>query len=75
MTETTDTPKPANGSLRPESELSQVLAHGPAYSQSYGRGLGAFIMMLAIMKASRGPLGFAAAITLVCSIAYKIWIK
>src|ERR1041384_6028643 len=39
----------------PESDLSQVIAHGPALSTAYGRYLGALLMLFAIAKARRGP--------------------
>jgi hypothetical protein len=34
----------------PVSDLSQVLAYGPAYRESYGKFLGALLMLYAITK-------------------------
>jgi hypothetical protein len=66
-------PEAAGGEARPESNLSQVLAHGPAMSMAYGKLLGGLIMMTAILKASRGPLGIIAAISVVGTLAYRFW--
>jgi hypothetical protein len=64
-----------NDDARSESDLSQVLAHGPALSAAYGRYMGAAIMMAAIMKASRGPLGIIAAISVIATVAYRYWAR
>jgi hypothetical protein len=66
-------PSQVNDVVRPESDLSQVLSHGPAMSTAYGKTWGGLIMLAAIMKASRGPVGIATAITLICTVAYKLW--
>lgn len=55
----------------PESDLSQVLAHGPAYREAYGRFWGGIIMLFAISKTRRGALGIAAAVGAVGSLIYK----
>ncbi len=47
------------------SELSQVLAHGPAYCDSYGRFLGAVLITLAIAKTRTGTLGIATSVGVV----------
>lgn len=57
-----------------ESDLSQVIAHGPALSAAYGRTLGALLMMFAIAKARRGPLGIVtAAGVAVTAIYHAFW--
>ena len=66
------TPGRANDVTRPEFDLSQVLAHGPALSSAYGRGWGGFLMLAAICKASRRPLGIATILTLAGFILYKL---
>jgi hypothetical protein len=68
------TPQRVNDDARPESDLSQVLAHGPALSSAYGRVLGSLLVLAAVMKTSRGPLGVAAIITVVMTAAYKLWV-
>lgn len=67
------TPVRVKDSARPESDLSQVLAHGPALSAAYGRIGGGFLMLAAILKASKGPLGVATAFTVVITVIYKLW--
>ena len=69
------TPKRVSGGLRPESDLSQVLAHGPAVCGAYGKHVGGFLMMIAIIKASRGPLGVLAVVSVLGTVAYRIWAK
>jgi hypothetical protein len=59
----------------PESDLSQVMAHGPALSAAYGRFWGTVLMLVAITKARRGPLGFGAAASLVLAIFYHTFWK
>jgi hypothetical protein len=44
----------------PESDLSQVMAHGAALSQAYGKYLGALLLLIAISKTRRGALGILA---------------
>jgi hypothetical protein len=56
-----------------QSDLSQVMSHGPALCAAYGRFWGAVIMMLAITKARRGPLGIAAGVTFFGYGIYRIW--
>ncbi|MET0676264.1 MAG: hypothetical protein ABW175_10735 [Bradyrhizobium sp.] len=68
-----NSPGRANDEVRPESDLSQVLAHGPALSFAYGRVWGGLLMLAAILKASRGPLGFAAAATVAGGILLRFW--
>ena len=67
------TPEGVNDEARSKSDLSQVLAHGPALSSAYGRAWGGLLMLAAILKASRGPLGFAAAVTVAGGILCRIW--
>jgi hypothetical protein len=69
------TPQRVNDDARPESDLSQVLAHGPAMSAAYGRLWGGILMLAAIFKASRGPLGVAALLTVAATILYKHWFR
>jgi hypothetical protein len=57
-----------------ESDLSQVMAHGPALCQAYGRFWGAVLMIIAITKARRGPLGYATIITVLGGAAYH-WLS
>jgi hypothetical protein len=47
-----------------ESDLSQVLAHGPSYCQSYGKVLGALLMLYAITKTRRGAVGVATVVSI-----------
>jgi hypothetical protein len=70
---TETTPSRVNGSARPESDLSQVLSHGPALRRAYGRAGGGLLLLVAILKASRGPLGLAAIMTVAFTAAYKFW--
>ena len=49
------------------------MSHGPALCAAYGRFWGAVIMMLAITKARRGPLGIAAGVTFFGYGIYRIW--
>jgi len=58
-----------------ESDLSQILAHGPAYRDAYGRPLGALLMMLAIGKVSKGPVGIAAAASVVMTVFYNYFFE
>jgi hypothetical protein len=62
-------------SLPAESDLSQILSHGPAYCAAYGRPLGALLMLFAITKARRGPIGIAAAATFVMTFFYNVFLK
>jgi hypothetical protein len=57
----------------PESDLSQLMAHGPALCQAYGRFWGAIIMMFAIAKARRGPLGIATVVTVMAGVVYNVF--
>jgi hypothetical protein len=66
-------PERANDDARSASDLSQVLSHGPALSVAYGRLWGGLLMLAAILRASRGPLGFAAAVTLAGGILFRFW--
>jgi hypothetical protein len=56
--ETPKKPKPG------ESDLSQILAHGPAYCAAFGRPIGALLMFFAIAKARRGIMSIATAASL-----------
>jgi hypothetical protein len=58
-----------------ESDLSQVIAHGPALSAAYGRFLGATLMMFAIAKARRGPLGYLAGLGVAATALYHAFWK
>lgn len=72
---TSKTPVKVNGDARPESDLSQVLAHGPALSEAYGRIIGSVLVLAAVLKTSRGPLGVAALLTVAVTILYKLWFR
>jgi hypothetical protein len=67
------TPVRVNDEPRPESDLSQVLSHGPALSFAYGRAWGGLLILVAILKASRGPLGVAAALTVAAGFLFRLW--
>jgi hypothetical protein len=67
-------PKPAKRAP-PESDLSQVLSHGPAYREAYGAMLGAVLMLVAISKTRRGSAGIATAATVVMTLAYNLFWK
>lgn len=56
----------------PESDLSQVMAHGPALCAAYGPRLGAMIMVLAIAKSRRGSLGIMTAIGIFGTTLYHL---
>jgi hypothetical protein len=58
-----------------ESDLSQILAHGPAYREAYGRPLGALLLTFAISKTRRGSIGIAAAATFVMTVFYNVFLK
>jgi hypothetical protein len=66
-------PVPAKRPSTVKSDLAQVLDHGPAYSQAYGKVLGALLMIIAINKASRGAFGFAVAAIAVVSAYKHFW--
>jgi hypothetical protein len=55
-----------------ESDLSQILAHGPAFCAAFGRPIGALLMFFAIAKARRGIMGVATAISLAGTFFYNI---
>jgi len=58
-----------------ESDLSQVLAQGPAFCEAYGPRLGALIMILAISKTRRGYFGITAGVSILGSILYHLLLK
>ncbi len=58
-----------------ESDLSQVMAHGPALCAAYGRFLGAALMMFAIAKTRRGSFGLTAIVGLAGTIIYNAYLK
>ncbi len=58
-----------------ESDLSQVMAHGPALCAAYGPRLGAFIMVLAIAKSRRGSLGIMTAVCVLGTTIYQMFWK
>jgi hypothetical protein len=68
------TPSRVKDDARPESELSQVLAHAATIGAIYGRGWGGLILLVAIIKATRGPLGLAALATVLVTALYKWWL-
>lgn len=53
-------------------DLSQVMAHGPALCAANMRFWGAVLMLFAIAKTGRGPLGYAALGSVAASIIYAI---
>jgi hypothetical protein len=57
----------------PESDLSQVLAHGPAYREAYGKYLGAFLMLVAISRRRRGAAGITAGLVMITFFIYKLY--
>jgi hypothetical protein len=59
----------------PESDLSQLIAHGPALRDAHGRYIGAAIMVFALAKARRGPVGIATAFTVISGIAYHLLMR
>lgn len=58
-----------------ESDLSQLMAHGPALCQAYGRFWATVIMLFAIAKARKGSLGVISLITLVAGVGYNAFLK
>ncbi|MET4361277.1 hypothetical protein ABIB06_001853 [Bradyrhizobium sp. LB8.2] len=54
-----------------ESDLSQVMAHGPALSQAFGPRLGALVLMFGLAKTRYGSFGIATIITAVGGIVYN----
>ncbi len=67
-------PRPTKGPPT-ESDLSQVIAHGPALSQAYGPRIGALLLLFAIAKARRGTFGITAAIGIVGTALYHVLIR
>jgi hypothetical protein len=59
----------------PESDLSQILSHGPAYCAAYGRTLAALLILVAITKARRGPIGITAAASVMLTFFYHAFWK
>jgi hypothetical protein len=59
----------------PDSEINQVLSHGAAYREAYGRPLGALIILFAVNKARSGPLGIASAASCVALVVYHTFLK
>jgi hypothetical protein len=57
---------------RSESDLSQILRHGPAMSAAYGKTWGGLLMLVAIVKASRGRLGIATAVIAIVAVVYRM---
>lgn len=51
------------------------MAHGPALCAAYGRFWGAVLMMFAIAKSRRGPVGIATVVTLIAGVAYHAILK
>ena len=49
------------------------MAHGPAYREAYGRLLGATLMLFAIGKTRRGPLGIATLAGLIAALYHIYW--
>lgn len=64
--------KPPKGASA-QSDLSQVMAHGPAYREAYGRLLGAILMLFAIAKTRRGPLGIATLAGVIATFYHIYW--
>ena len=58
-----------------ESDLSQILAHGPAYCAAFGRPIGALLMFFAIAKARRGIVGITAAVSVAGTFFYNMFLK
>ena len=67
------TPERVNDSARPEFDLSQVLAHGPALCSAYGRVLGSLLVVVALMKTNRGTVGLAAVVSVLVTAALNFW--
>lgn len=58
--------------LGPPSDISQVLSHGPALSASFGRPMGAFLMLVAIIYARRGTFGIVAGVAVAGGIIFQV---
>jgi hypothetical protein len=58
-----------------ESDLSQILSHGPAVCAAFGRPLGAFIIYLAINKARRGFVGITTAVSIAGTVLYNYFLR
>jgi hypothetical protein len=58
-----------------ESDLSQILSHGPAVCAAFGRPLGAFIIYLALNKARRGFIGVTTAVSIAGTFFYNYFLK
>lgn len=57
-----------------ESDLSQVMAHGPALCEAYGKFWATIIMLFAIAKARKGSVGIATLVTVAAGVAYHtLW--
>jgi len=55
-----------------ESELSQILAHARACREAFGPYIGAFVVIVTVIRARPGYFGVASAISLV-SVFYHFW--
>jgi hypothetical protein len=55
------------------SDLSQVLAHGPAVSTAYGKRLGFMLMMFALMKTRTGMTRIIAALSAAYLLLTRLW--
>lgn len=64
--------KPKSKQLTAESDLSQILAHGPAFREAYGPYIGAIIMLFTVNKARRGAAGLAALGSIALTILYHV---
>jgi hypothetical protein len=58
-----------------ESDISQVMAHGPALCQAYGKFWATVIMLFAIAKARRGAVGAVTALSVVVTFFYNVFWK
>jgi len=65
-------PKPRKGPAA-ESELSQILAHARACREAFGPYLGAFVVIVTVVKARPGYVGIASTVSIIGGIVYHSW--
>lgn len=58
-----------------ESDLSQVMAHGPALSEAFGPRLGALVLLFGIARTRRGFVGITTAISIAGTVFYNYFLK
>lgn len=55
----------------PPSDISQVLSHGPALCQAYGRFWGTVLLLFALGKTRRGFVSLGAGVVALGALIYR----